>query len=274
MTEHRFVFVAGLHRSGTSILHDCLSEHPLISGFKDTGVPEDEGQHLQTVFLPASAYGGPGRFGFHPAARLTERSPLVSDENRVKLLSEWKRYWDTTKPVLLEKSPPSLLRTRFCQALFPDCFFVIITRHPIAASLATQKWSRTSVHSLVKHWLVCHEMFDADRPLLKNVMIVKYEEFVADPAKQLAQIFAYLQLPNHRCTAVVKDANHKYFQTWEARRRSFRGRLKRALLVRRFEKRVNRWGYSLQNVGDILAVSSHSAPKAELASCGMAAQRS
>jgi len=45
----RIVFVAGLHRSGTSLVHRCLAAHPDVSGFADTGVPEDEGQHLQTV---------------------------------------------------------------------------------------------------------------------------------------------------------------------------------------------------------------------------------
>ena len=76
------VFVGGLHRSGTSLLHRCLAEHPDASGFRGTGVPEDEGQHLQSVYRPARAHGGPGRFGFDPGAHLTEESPLVSDENR------------------------------------------------------------------------------------------------------------------------------------------------------------------------------------------------
>ena len=44
------VFVGGLHRSGTSLVHRCLALHPAVSGFSGTGVPEDEGQHLQTVY--------------------------------------------------------------------------------------------------------------------------------------------------------------------------------------------------------------------------------
>ena len=35
----RMVFVCGLHRSGTSVVHRCLREHPEVSGFSDTGVP-------------------------------------------------------------------------------------------------------------------------------------------------------------------------------------------------------------------------------------------
>ena len=74
--ERRLLFVGGLHRSGTSLVHRCLTRHPEVSGFSGTGVPEDEGQHLQTVYPPAYAHGGPGRFGFDPDAHLTESSPL------------------------------------------------------------------------------------------------------------------------------------------------------------------------------------------------------
>jgi len=49
----QYVFIAGLHRSGTSVLARCLREHPQISGFRNTGVPEDEGQHLQDVYPAA-----------------------------------------------------------------------------------------------------------------------------------------------------------------------------------------------------------------------------
>ena len=59
---HLLVFVGGLHRSGTTPLARALSAHPDISGFSNTGVPEDEGQHLQDVYPPAYVLGGPGRF--------------------------------------------------------------------------------------------------------------------------------------------------------------------------------------------------------------------
>ena len=91
--KHKFVFICGLHRSGTTILHECMRDHPDISGFYDTGAPHDEGQHLQDVFLPAYKFGGPGKFGFDQRAALNENSELITDINKRKLYKDWCRHW-------------------------------------------------------------------------------------------------------------------------------------------------------------------------------------
>jgi len=83
MTDHRLVFVGGLHRSGTTPLTRCLAAHSQISGFEGTGVEEDEGQHLQTVYPPARAHGGrstPPQAGGRSAGGLTGPSsgPVAS----------------------------------------------------------------------------------------------------------------------------------------------------------------------------------------------------
>jgi hypothetical protein len=243
---HRFVFVCGLHRSGTSLLFQALRAHPEVSGFADTGAPEDEGQHLQNVYPPARAFGGPGRFGFDPRAHLTEASPLVSEASREALFAAWSRYWDLKRPVLLEKSPPNLIRTRFLQALFPESRFVVLTRHPVAVSLATQKWHPAPVGRLLRHWLVCHERYAEDAPHLREVLVVRYEDLVARPGEVMDRVWGFLGLPAVPLAVPVRTGvNERYFAAWrEAGRGAVRGPL-RALLVRRLEPAVRRWGYSL-----------------------------
>src|SRR5262249_16013290 len=219
MLDHKLVFIGGLHRSGTSIFHECLREPPLASGFLETGGPEDEGQHLQSVYPPAKVYGGPGKFGFHRDAYQTESSVLVSDANREKLLCSWKKYWDVTRPVLLEKSPPNLIRMRFLQAMYPKCYFIMMMRHPVAVSYATQKWSETSLHWLLKHWLLCHEAMQTDRRHIERLFVLKYEEFVAEPDYHLARIHAFLDIDARPCPLEITDANPKYFERWNEDRR-------------------------------------------------------
>src|SRR5256714_6231911 len=191
--EHRFVFLAGLHRSGTTLLARLLAAHPEISGFSGTGVPADEGQHLQSVYPAAKEYGGPGRFGFAPESHLTEASPLASEESARKLFLEWAPRWGLSRPLLLEKSPPNLLQTRVLHALLPGSAVVVIIRHPIPVSIPTARWRWTRRYDrLFEHWLRCHALFAADRVHLGPAHVLTYEQLVRDPAALLSGIFQFL----------------------------------------------------------------------------------
>ena len=107
MSPPRHVFIGGLHGSGTSLVHRLLRAHPAVSGFVGTGVWQDEGQHLQELIPTARSLGGPGRFGWHGDAHLTEESGLVAAGSTERLLRCWEPYWDLDRPVLVEKSPPA-----------------------------------------------------------------------------------------------------------------------------------------------------------------------
>jgi hypothetical protein len=249
--NHQFIFIGGLHRSGTSLLFQCLRGHPQVSAFCDTGVPEDEGQHLQSVYRPASHWGGPGMFGFVPEAHLTEASPLVSDVNRERLFSAWRPYWDLNRPALLEKTPQNLVQTRFLQAMFPESSFVIITRHPVAVAYATRKWSHSSLYTLLEHWCRCHEVFAQDRTHLRRVLTLAYEDLAASPEASLARIYRFLGLdPCSAVVAVRNDVNEKYFSHWRAARRRFSSRPYIEHLAGTFEARVASFGYSVHRLTD------------------------
>ena len=279
MDNHNFIFVGGLHRSGTWLQTHCLESHPLISrlaGMNVKGVLEAEskleGQYHQTVYPVEKYYGGAGRLGFHPEVHLTEQSLLVTPANREKLFSEWKRYWDLSKPFLLEKTPTNLVRSRFLQAMFPASYFIFMMRHPAAVALAQQKWSGTSVYSLIEHWLVCYEMLREDMGYLKRSMLVRYENFVSDPVSQMARVHSFLGIePNDTSQKVRSDGNEPYFRVWRRAMeyKAWGGRpVERVIrrlspyyiqagypitslsneadfIIQRFEKRVNTFGYSL-----------------------------
>ncbi len=237
-----FIFVCGLHRSGTSVLHRCLRAHPDISGFSDTGAPQDEGQHLQNVYPTGKEFGGIGQFGFDESAHLDETSSLVSDENRRRLAADWEPHLDHGKTFFIEKSPPNLVRTRFLQALFPESRFVVITRHPVATAFATAKHvPKRSLDELLDHWLVCHERFERDADNLKNLTRISYERFVADPKAVLGSLFRDLGLAPHPPPEAIKAHNNmRYFIYWHSLQRG-----ERQVLIDRFEDRVLSLGYSM-----------------------------
>jgi len=225
-----------------------LREHPEISGFGNTGVPEDEGQHLQTVFPPANVYGGPGRFGFVPEAHLTEQSKLITAENRRRLFEEWSRYWDLTKPWLLEKSPPNIIRTRFLHAVFPDSYFIAISRHPVAVCLATSKWVNSSLDLLMEHWLHCHRLFQQDSSHLGRLLVIKYEDLIQSTEPTLGQVYRFLGLTPHVSAPLNPAGNERYFSDWRKLSDETNSRAVFHRLVEKYEQDVQLYGYSLTDL--------------------------
>ena len=193
--------------------------------------------------------GGPGRFAFHPNAHLTEASELVAARARERLLEAWTPYWDLTRRVLVEKSPPNLLRFRLLQALFPGSSLVAIVRHPVAVAQATRPWSSTSLGSLYRHWLTAHSIFEADRPHLERLLFLRYEDVVADPSAALADIDAFVGLERHDVSQRVRsDTNARYLRRWH-HSRLVPSSLRVAPYRLRFEARIRQLGYGY-SLGD------------------------
>jgi hypothetical protein len=261
----RILFIGGLHRSGTTPVARWVAQHPDASGLEGTGVAQDEGQHLQDVYPPAAAYGGPGRFALDPAAHLTETSPEVSAESRDRLWLAWSRHWDSTKPLLVEKSPPNLIRMRFLEALFPDeARFVMVVRHPLAVAYATRPWTRrfdslpprltrrvpalqAGLDTLLHHWVVAHERFLADAAHVKEVLVARYEDVMEDPNRELGRIFRFAGLDPIESRWDVKPAlNERYLARWHRARSRPGGRRRLDALASAHEARVAAFGYSLK----------------------------
>lgn len=216
--RHRYAFICGLHRSGTTLITRCLAEHPMVSGFRETGAIEDEGQFLQTVLPLEVEFGGVGRFGFDARAHMTENSELNTPAAASKLKSEWHRHWDASKPVLIEKTPGNLLRMRLLQKYFEPSYFVIVTRHPIASALATMKWTEGNLFSLLYHWVHCYRITRTDAALIDRTLWLSYEAFVADPVRQLVRLSQFLELPSYSgWNPRVRNQNTDYFEMWRTR---------------------------------------------------------
>jgi hypothetical protein len=258
MIEHQMVFIGGLHRSGTSLVHEILRGSPEATGFIKTGFPQDEGQFLQTVYPRASVYGGPGRFGFDKASHMDESHPLCTPANADKLFREWAAHWDMSRKFLLEKSPPNIVRLRFFQGLYPGSKFIVILRHPLAVSYATRKWSKTRIPELLEHSILCYERFVADMSHLKHLAVFRYEEFVQQPEATLAEITDWLGMPRVPLKHEVRpDVNGAYFKTFREEQASFLNKLKPSFsnMPEKFESRANALGYSIEHPEKLVPVS-------------------
>ena len=248
-TGRRYVFICGLHRSGTSLLGRNIARMENCTGFKDTGVIEDEGQFLQDVYPTAMTYGGAGRFGFDSRAHLTETSVLFTPANAARLRTSWHAYWDNSKTIFVEKTPGNLLKTRFLQAVFPDSYFIVIRRHPVAVSMANQRWkvSLAPLHSLFDHWLHCYALFDEDKKYLKHVYELSYEDYVRDSDKYHEEIAEFIgtRVPENGMEKASPIYNQKYLDQWHKLLTESPFRVYYRYLARKYESRFSQYGYSL-----------------------------
>jgi len=253
------VFIGGLHRSGTSLAFRLLRRHPLVSGFSGTGASEDEGQHLQTVYQPASAFGGEGRFGFDRRAHLVELAHAESQGDAETLFAQWSRHWDLRCPVLIEKSPPNLIRMRYLQSLFPHAHFVVVTRHPLEVVLAQRKRAHHQpLWSLLRHWFACYDTCSADAPRINRLLILRYEDLLSAPQQTLDQLLGFVGLPPAPEAVAVEvsaEPSGRYRAEWEQLVSRPWYRPYGEWLVRRFEADARRYGYSMRELAALRSPS-------------------
>ncbi len=247
----RLIFVGGLHRSGTTALGKILADHPNVSGFRETGVEEDEGQHLQSVYKPAWDYGGPGRFALHRQAHLTERSTPPPRTAVAGLLDAWVPFWDLDRHFLVEKSPPNLIMGRYLQEAFPGSALVVIIRHPVVVALATRKWTRgKGLAGLMKHWFAAHDILRSDSARLKRLHVLRYEDLINRPARALDDLQSHLGLGEPLSSSSIDGSrSQRYVRAWdELARGTARGRWAREKIRALYGDRIAAYGYDVQDL--------------------------
>ena len=264
----RLVFVGGLHRSGTTPFAKILDGHPEISGLVDTGVREDEGQHLQRVYPKAKVYGGSGRFAHRPEAHLTEASPLTSPANAQAMLDSWVPFWDTSRTFLVEKSPPNIIMGRFLQAQFPGSALIVVVRHPVAVALSNKKWRRItstnprkfqSLNQMVEHWLAAHTILAADAPHLDRLLVVHYERLIQSPDEELKRVQSFLGLSEPiDSSKLSRSHSDSYAERWASYEGWWRpGGWQRRIIGSRHAEDIAAFGYDW---ADLSGFSQHSQP--------------
>jgi hypothetical protein len=233
--EKKYIFICGLHRSGTSILQKILGSSTMISKHTNTMQPEDEGQHIQTVYKPAKYFGGPGAFANNPSYHLTNTSTLLNDTNNKLIINQWNKYWDLSKPILLEKSPPNIIHTRYLQELVKASYFIVIIRHPVVVAMATMKWNRQSIELHIKHWLKAYTIFYNDKSFLKKCKIVKYESL--NNPNIIEEFALFLDEEASKLNITMDkfvNSDHKYFNKYKPNK----------CIIDKYELEINKYGYS------------------------------
>lgn len=203
----RFIFICGLHRSGTTLLERMLAVKYEVSYLR-ASVPESEGQHMQSVYSAAFHFGGPGRFAFSKEMR-DELDALLNDpaDCRAQIIAEWSHFVVGNSKTLLEKSPPNITKISWLRQTFPGCRFVIVIRNPRAVSAATQKWAKTPLIELMRHWNAAYTQA-LDNYKAEDCVLVQYEELCRAPEEEISRVADFLNLTKRENAGQI-DERHR-----------------------------------------------------------------
>jgi len=172
--EHLFVFVLCPPFCGSTLLMELLCTSPAASATNYWGTRE--GQTLPTVR--------------HILFDHDRRWDPELDIDWQFVRSEWMQYWDQTARVLIEKSPPHLLRARALEQNFEPARFLISWRNPyahcegwIARGIPASDAAARTIHCL---------QFQRRNLELKNALPLPYETVVDRPRECVASILRFI----------------------------------------------------------------------------------
>ena len=156
--------------SGSTVLWKLCGTSPVVSALPN------EGQYIPTV------------------KQVLVRDPWA--EERILpwpfIRQAWERYWDLGADVLLEKSPPNLLRARDMEPVFAPAYFLVMVREPYAfceGVIRRWAWSaRQTAEFAVRLMTAQRENLEQ----LEHTLRLTYEELVADPAGVARRIEAFV----------------------------------------------------------------------------------
>lgn len=199
--DYGWVFILGVNNSGTTVFARLLQQHPEVRG-----LPK-EGQLLSDAF-PRPRFNGVGRLWslrpdlFHWTE---EHDPSPAARARY----DWLPHFPRGRGLLLEKSPPNTLRSRWLQRYFSPARFLGIVRSPYATCEGIRRRIGCEIADAARHWTASMEFMLSDMEHLERCLWFRYEDLTAEPERYLDQMerFLGLETPLDR-TGIAKVNAH------------------------------------------------------------------
>jgi Sulfotransferase family len=186
LEKHFWLFVLGLNNSGTTLIVDLLKTHPTMRWLPN------EGQYLTRGLPLPRDFGVPRRFAdrldiFH-WTEANDPAPAA------RIQYDWAAHYPQRPGILVEKSPPNTLRSRWLQHNFRPARFLAITRHPYAVCEGIRRREGHRIDDAARHWTMANEWMLDDIKHLEHCLYISYEDLCARPQDYLTRLQAFLGL--------------------------------------------------------------------------------
>ena len=175
--ENQYLFILSPPFCGSTLLTEIISTSKNVSCNNNIGLRE--GQHLP---------------GAHDLLFTEDRwdSNKEIDWNRIKKI--WSKYWDKSKSILLEKSPPNICRANNIDKVFNNSKYICLIRDPYAQIQSNIRRYNTDIKVAAEKYISYLKFQKKNIENLENTLVISYEELADNPANAKEKISAFLPL--------------------------------------------------------------------------------
>jgi len=173
--NHKFLFILSPPYCGSTLLTELISSSGSVSVNNPFGTKE--GQKLPTVRKTMFDHN--------------RRWDIKLDFDWVDIKKEWMKYWNLSYPILLDKSPPNIIRTKSIIKTFHPSYFIIFHRNPYAMCESLIRRHKIKPLFAAEFAIKSLEYQMINISELKNAIHLSYE-LLTDQTKTAIKIMSYL----------------------------------------------------------------------------------
>jgi len=175
--ESKYLFILSPPYCGSTMLTDLLSTSKSVSISNPLGTKEGQ-------TLPEVKY-----LMFDTQDRWNPKKDF--DWEYIKKI--WLRYWDISKPILIEKSPANILRAESIQKVFTPIMFLISFRDPYAQCESIIRRNNDTAEYAANFAIKSLKTQKNNIEKLKSEkLIISYEDLTEDPMKFYDELVKYI----------------------------------------------------------------------------------
>ena len=211
MKEVPIIFIAGLARSGTTLLQSILSKSPSIFTFPETHYFElinelnlwearigtREFDELGQLLIKRLGVDSESWALIQNEIITDKRTPNLSERDLFLYLVENYRHAQKleSNKIPLEKTPGHVFMMDRIIQLFPKSKVILMRRNPrdFANSIMDCYWAPNSINEIGRLWADTIKKIDVLRSkYINHIMVVDYEDLIDNPDSTVNQIFDFI----------------------------------------------------------------------------------
>ena len=174
-SNNQHLFILSPPFCGSTLLNEILSSSNNVSCNNNIGLRE--GQQLPIV---------------KDILFTKERWDPKKEINWQVIHSIWDQYWDKSKGVFLEKSPPNICRAKKIENEFQNAKFICLTRNPYAQVEGKMRRHKTLAKEAAELSIKYLKYQKENIEQLKSTLLISYEELAENPIVIKNSIISFL----------------------------------------------------------------------------------